>query len=225
MAPTVHQIKNGFVNIYLIIEPQGLTLIDSGTNSGFKAVTRTLANLGRNPSEIKHIVITHSDADHVGSAAALKAATGARLYASQIEADAVARGELSREARGGAFAQFAFGIISRLNPIRPAQIDQIVAEDDELPILGGLRIVSTPGHTPGHISLYAPEHRVLFAGDSLNAFGGKLSFSDGPVTWNYEIGTHSVDKQAQLGAQTVFCGHGLAVHNPVFPVHSVVGSR
>lgn len=217
MAPTVHQIKNGYVNIYLIVEPDGLTLIDTGTNSGLKAVLRTLKHIGRSPSEIKHVVITHSDADHVGSAAAIKVATGAKLYASQIEAEALAHGQSSREPQGGAFAQFAFGIIGRINPIRPAEVDQIIEDEDELPILGGLRVLATPGHTPDHISLYSPTYKTLFAGDSMIALGGKLNFLDGPVTWNYSVGMHSVYKQSLLGAQTVFCGHGPAIQNPLFP--------
>lgn len=217
MMPTVHQIKNGFVNIYLIAEPDGLTLIDTGLPSGFKAVTRTLKRIGHSLHDIKHIILTHADPDHMGSTATLKAATGAKLYASQIEADALARGERSRELKGSALTLFAFDVIERLNPIVPVEADQIVEDEDELPILGGLRIIATPGHTPDYISLYAPEYRTLFAGDSMTALGGKLNFVDAPVTWNYSIGMHSVYKQSQLGAQTVFCGHGSAVQEPVFP--------
>lgn len=218
MSPTVHQIKNGFVNIYLIVEPGGLTLVDAGTGSGHKAVMRTLAQLGRSPNEIKQIVITHADPDHIGSAATLKALTGAKLYASQIEADALTQGHSSREPKGNALVRSTFGLMTRLSSIKPAEADQIIEDEDELPILGGLRVIATPGHTPDHISLYAPQYRTLFAGDSLISLRGKLNFLDGPVTWNYDIGKHSVFKQSQLGAQIVFCGHGAAVRNPVFPL-------
>jgi len=69
-------------------------------------------------------------------------------------------------------------------------------------------VLATPGHTPGHCSFYAPAYGVLFAGDSLMAFGGSLSCSDGPVTWDYARGRESVQLQATLGARMVCCGHG-----------------
>ena len=67
----VYQLPNSFVNLYLILEQHGLTLIDTGLQkSGAAVVLAALAQLGRQPSDLKRILITHADPDHIGSVAA-----------------------------------------------------------------------------------------------------------------------------------------------------------
>ena len=78
-------------------------------------------------------------------------------------------------------------------------------------------MLATPGHTPGHLSFFAPALGVLIAGDSMNATSGSLQFKPAPVHWNYEEGLNSMRKQAQLGARTVYCGHGPMIENATFP--------
>lgn len=221
MAPVVHQIHDLFVNMYLIVEPEGLTLIDTGTNGGYNAVKRSLERMGRGFQDITRILITHADPDHIGGLARIKAASGAKVYASQIEAEAIERGQSSREIRVSGIGKPLFGLFNALTPITPAMVDEILESEDELPVLGGMYVVSTPGHTPGHISFYAPQHRALFVGDSLVAMGGKLNFTNGPVTWNYDIGRESVRRQAELGAEMVFCGHGPVIRTAENPFPSL----
>lgn len=94
IIPNVHQLNNRFVNLYLIVEPDGLTLVDTGlAKSGPKMVLEQIAKLGKQPGDLKRILITHADPDHTGGAAALKAKTGAKLYASRVEAKAIEAGK------------------------------------------------------------------------------------------------------------------------------------
>lgn len=211
MQARLYQIRDGFVNMYLIAEPQGLTLVDSGTRAGAAAVLRALERLGYQPADLKHILITHSDPDHAGGAAALRRATGAALYASPHEAQAMARGQISRAFRGGRLARALFALSSLAMPIAPVQADRIIDEGALLPVLGGLVALATPGHTPGHLSFFAPGPGLLFAGDSLLSGRHGLEFRDAPVTWDYALGCASVRKQARLGARRVLCGHGPVV--------------
>ena len=211
MTPRIHQVRDRFVNIYIIVEDDGLSIIDTGTPNGETVLLRSLEKMGRVPQDIHSILITHSDPDHIGSAAVMKQASGARVFASQIEGDALAHGHTSREIKGNALTKQLFNLLARPNSLRPTSVDETVAEGDVLPMLGGLHVVATPGHTPGHVSFYAPAYKTLFAGDSMMALGGKLGFNDGPVTWDYAQGIASVQKQAALGAEQVFCGHGSAV--------------
>jgi glyoxylase-like metal-dependent hydrolase (beta-lactamase superfamily II) len=210
VVPGVYQLNNRFVNLYLIAEPDGLTLVDAGiAGSGAALVLRTIAQLGRQPTELARILITHADPDHYGSAAELRRLTGARICASAMSAAAMARGEMSRPVRGGALVRGLFGLFGRLMmPMTPTPVDEILVAGQTLSILGGLSVVASPGHTPDHLSFYAPAHRLLFAGDSLNAMGGKLRFVDGPVTWDYQRGRQSVREQAALGAEVIAVGHG-----------------
>jgi glyoxylase-like metal-dependent hydrolase (beta-lactamase superfamily II) len=85
-------------------------------------------------------------------------------------------------------------------------------------VLGGLKAIFTPGHTPGHVSFYSQSKKILFAGDSLNTMGGKLQFTDGPFTGDFVQGQNSVRIEAALGAEIVCCGHGVPLQgNLKFP--------
>jgi glyoxylase-like metal-dependent hydrolase (beta-lactamase superfamily II) len=201
----VHVLKNSFVNLYLILEPEGLTLIDTGMpKSGAKLVLETINSLGRKPTDLKHILITHADVDHTGSVQALKAATGANVYASRHDGEKMALGLFGRPGKGIA------GFMTKvLLPAPPPQAADVFLEDgQELPVLGGLKALFTPGHTPGHVSYFSSSQKILFAGDSLNTMGGKLQFMAGPFTDDFVQGQNSVRIQAALGTEIVCCGHG-----------------
>jgi glyoxylase-like metal-dependent hydrolase (beta-lactamase superfamily II) len=212
ILPGIHQLKNTFVNLYLIEEDDGLTLIDAGVGrSGPKLVLETIQSLGHKPGDLKRILITHSDPDHTGGAAELKRATGATILASQHEADAMAKGQAGRPPKV-ALIGFIMGLM--IPKITPQKADGVLKDGQILPVLGGLRVIATPGHTPEHVSYHAPSRRVLFAGDSMMALGGKLSWRDGPFTWNMDRGKDSVRAQSKLDADAVCCGHGPVVRGP-----------
>ena len=77
----VHIIPEVFSNTYLLIDPDGLTLIDSGLPHSEKKILAYVTSLGKSADEVKRIILTHSDLDHIGSLAALHKATGAQTYA------------------------------------------------------------------------------------------------------------------------------------------------
>ena len=218
----IRRLNNNFVNLYLINDPDGLTVIDTGlARSGPKLVLKAIADMGRRPADLKRILITHADPDHTGGAAELKAKTGARIYASKIEAEAIEAGTTSREVQGGAFMKAVFSVMGKvMMPLAPAHVDEIIMHGQVLPVLGGLQVIATPGHTPGHVSFYAPAHHILIAGDSMNASSGSLKFEPAPVHWSYEKGCESVKVEAGLNARVVCCGHGHVIEGaPVaFPL-------
>ena len=76
IVPRVYAISLGFVNTF-VIDVDGLTLIDTGVSSSVERIIAAVRALGRQPTEIKHILLTHCHADHTGSLQALKAVTGA----------------------------------------------------------------------------------------------------------------------------------------------------
>ncbi len=221
-------IENVFVvpgivaNLYIIRDPDGLTLIDAGLPRSEKKVLSYVANLGKSASDVKRIILTHSDLDHVGSLAALQKATGAHTYASQIEADAIATGQPSRQIQSSGFSlrRVLFALLGPFFKGTPVQVDEILTEGQTLSILGGLHVLETPGHTPGHISLHAPEAGILFCGNSMVTDENVIHGSRPSVTWDQEKAKESVQKQAALGAQIVCSGHGPVVKDAAgkFPV-------
>ncbi len=209
----VHLIPSAIVNVYLIVDPDGLTLIDTGLPNHAKKVLKYIAGLGREPTDLRRIIITHADGDHVGALAQLKTATGAKVYASPIEAQAIAAGRSSRPLKAQGFQKILMGLIEPLFKVKPATVDELLNDGDELPVLGGLRVIETHGHTPGHISLFAPAVSVLFGGDSMTSRNGQLRTSRGMTTWDESQARTAMRIQAALGVQIVCVGHGPVIMN------------
>jgi len=209
-------------NPYLIADADGLTVIDTGLPRSEKKILAYVASLGKRSQDVKRIIITHADFDHIGGMAALQAATGARTYASRIEADAIAQGKSSREINPSGFSlrRMLFALMRPFMKATPLKVDEILAEGDTLPVLGGLRVLETPGHTPGHISLFAPSAKILFCGDSMVSDQNGLQGSRPGITWDETKARESERKQATLGANIVCSGHGSVVTdaNGKFPV-------
>ncbi len=200
-------------NTYILIDPDGLTIIDSGLPRSEKKILAYVTSLGKSAQDVKRIILTHSDIDHVGSLAALQKATGARTVASKIEADAIAAGKPSRviQPTGFSVRRMLLGLLRPFIKAAPLQVDEIVADGQTLPILGGLRVIETPGHTPGHISLFAPAVSILFCGDSMVTDETRIYGSRPGLTWDDTKARESERKQAALGARIVCSGHGPVV--------------
>ena len=212
VSPKVHLISGVIANVYLVIDADGLTLIDAGLPGSEKKILNYVQERGYAPKDLRRIVVTHADTDHVGGLGALKHLSGARVYASAIEAAAVSHGRSSRQAQPAQLARRLLLMLSRgLFRPRPVEVDQIVAEGETLPILGGLQVIETPGHSPGHISLFSPSTGILFTGDSIIARAGRLTGSVPACTWDADKAAASVRRQAALSARVVCPGHGMVV--------------
>jgi len=213
ITDNIHLIPNVQANSYLILEPDGLTIIDTGMPFSEKQTLKYVASLGRSAEEIKHILITHADLDHYGCLAALKQASGARTYASQPEAEAMEKGISSRPVKRdiGRFQGFMIRLAGKLLKPTPIRVDEILTDGQILPVLGGLQVVETPGHSPGHLSYYAPHARVLFCGDSMKSNDKGLRASRSRNNWDQTMADASMRKQSALGAQIVCPGHGPVV--------------
>ncbi len=214
IIPNVHLVPNVLANPYLIIDPDGLTLIDTGLPGSHKKILKYMTGLGHKPTDLKRILLTHSDLDHVGGLAALKKASGARVYASAIEAEAIAKGEPSRRIAPAQFTRRIFmAVIGRFVKASPVRVDEILSEGQILPMLGGLKVVETAGHTPGHLSFFASSAGILFVGDSIVADGTGLHGSRPSLSWDVNKAAESVRKQTALNPRIVCSGHGPVVRD------------
>jgi glyoxylase-like metal-dependent hydrolase (beta-lactamase superfamily II) len=200
-------------NPYIIVDADGLTLIDTGIPHSEKKILAYIASLGKSAQDVKRIILTHSDFDHVGSLAALHKATGARTYASPVEAAAIAAGKSSRpiKRKGFSMRRLLFGLMRPFIKSTFFQVDETLSDGQVLPVLGGLRVVETIGHTPGHISLFAPAAGILFCGDSMVTDESGIHGSRSNFTWDEAKAREAEKKQAALGARIVCSGHGPVV--------------
>ncbi len=212
IVPGLYRIADFLSTSYLIVTQEGLALIDAGIAGGHKRILRAIARLGYEPTPLRHILITHADGDHVGGLVPLVAASGAQVYASALEAQALACGQFSRPLRLHGLPRFLFWLARPLYRVTPFDATEVVKEGDILPGLGGLHVVETPGHTPGHLSFFAPASGILFAGDSIAYHNGKLRRPFALVTWDEQLALASLRKQAALQPQIVCLGHGPVVY-------------
>jgi glyoxylase-like metal-dependent hydrolase (beta-lactamase superfamily II) len=190
-------------NAYLLVDPDGLTIIDTGLPHSERKILAYVSGLGKSARDVKRILITHADIDHVGSLAALHKASGARTYASQVEAAAIAAGKSSREIRPAGFSpqRLFFSLMRPFITTQPFQVEEIVVDGQVLPALGGLRVLDTCGHTPGHISLFAPVPGALFCGDSMVTDESGIHGSRSGLTWDDAKAKAAVSAQASPVAQ------------------------
>ncbi len=200
-------------NPYILVDIDGLTVIDAGLPRSEKKILAYVASLGRSARDVKRIILTHADLDHVGGLAALYKSTGARTYASKLEADAIAAGKPSRQIQSSGFSlqRIMFALLRPFMKAKPFQVDEILTDGQILPALGGLHVIDTAGHTPGHISLFAPAVGVLFSGDSIVVDKDGVHGSRSGLTWDDAKAKEAVRKQSALGARIICSGHGPVV--------------
>jgi glyoxylase-like metal-dependent hydrolase (beta-lactamase superfamily II) len=204
----VHLIPHVTCNTYLIVEADGLTLIDTGLPGSARRILRYISSLGRDARDLKRILLTHSDWDHIGSLRPLQKATGARTFASELEARALSEARSSRPAKLPASTPFLRKLKRFFFKPRPFKVDEVLKDGQVLPVLGRLRVLDTAGHCPGHISFFAEAQRLLFCGDSMVTEEGRILGSRPVFTWDAAMAQDAVKKQAALGARILCSGHG-----------------
>jgi glyoxylase-like metal-dependent hydrolase (beta-lactamase superfamily II) len=212
IVQNIHLIPNIIANPFLIIDSDGLTLIDTGIPGSEKKILKYIAETGHKSTDLKHILITHADFDHTGGLAALKKTSGAPVYASEIESKAIATGWSSRYPKPNNLkTRIMYALAFPFTKTTPVQVENYLRDGQMLDILGGLQVVSTPGHTPGHLSFFIPSTKVLFTGDSIFSDHDQLFKSVEDNTWDQVKAVASVRKQVALDASIVCPGHGSVV--------------
>jgi glyoxylase-like metal-dependent hydrolase (beta-lactamase superfamily II) len=87
-------------------------------------------------------------------------------------------------------------------------VDRTLSEGEELPYCGGITVVYTPGHTPGHICLYIKRYKILIAGDALQVQSGVLIQAPQSTNFDTDLSIESLKKITQYDVETVICYHG-----------------
>ncbi|HXQ92391.1 MAG TPA: MBL fold metallo-hydrolase [Nitrososphaerales archaeon] len=206
ILPGVHQIVGVNANSYLIQESDGsLILIDAGMSTGGKKILEYVkTNLSKQPSDLKTIVLTHAHIDHIRGVSAIKKATGAKVAIHVQDADFLSRKKKLPAPKG--VTGFIFRVFSVFIQSAAVEPDIRLSENDK--IGSSLKIVHTPGHTPGSISLYDQGKRLVFVGDAITNRGGKLQGSIKQFSVDLQQADRSVEKISALDFETLLSGHG-----------------
>ncbi len=199
IAPGVHAVPLLGATGHLICEDR-LTLIDAGLPGSSRRLESYVAGLGRSLDELVRIVCTHGHPDHVGGVRELSA-DGLDVFmhaADEAALQVTLREALRRPSRGKLFAYTA----------RTPEGTIPIEDGDVLPLLGGLEVIHTPGHTAGSVCLYAARDRILFVGDALETRRGKVGFASAIFSDDFTQARASVQRMAERDVNTIIFGHG-----------------
>lgn len=216
LAPHLHRLGNDIVAAYLIDLPEGITLVDAGLPGHWRDLQRTLREIGRPLSDVRGLVLTHGDGDHIGFAERLRRETGVPVYIHAADAHRVRTGEKPKTAMGPArigatLGFFAYGI--RKNALRTPHVSELHEVDDGavLPLPGAPVVVGMPGHSPGSIAVHVPAVDAVFVGDALttrHVLTGRTGAQPAPFTDEPAEALASLDRLAAVRASWVLPGHG-----------------
>src|SRR5215218_2278673 len=206
--PRSPQERESFLNLTLIVdEHNGTTLVDAGLPDQTETIGSALVEAGIGVRDLRRIIFTHQDLDHIGSGAALVRESGARVLAHPADAP-----HIEGKQR---LLKFTPEMLERrpqmrevLERLEPVGVDEQVENGSRLDLAGGTRVIFTPGHTPGHISLYLEGSKILIAGDAVTAEGGYLNGPNPSATLDMRTAIQSVKRLADLDIDTIVCYHG-----------------
>ena len=214
VAPGIYCIyrKSYYNCTYLIHRNEEVILIDASMKSDGGDVFYAMKQLKLPLESIKAILITHWHNDHTAGTKAVKDATQAKVYCHPADVPnmdhSLGRNPFYKRIADavpelGPMVLFK-GLIGEMVP-RAVKIDETI-EDGDI-ICNSFEVITTPGHTPGHVAIYDQESKTLFAGDALACIRGKLRFMARPVTPDLPNARQSMKKVLERDIQLICPGH------------------
>jgi glyoxylase-like metal-dependent hydrolase (beta-lactamase superfamily II) len=219
IANGLYRVGSDIVNSYLIVDKDGVTIIDAGLPGYWKRLAAELAAIGKNLGDVRALILTHGDTDHIGFAARLYRETGIAAYIHKADVD---RARLIVKKPNSGWGPVKIGPLtgflwySARNGglrIKPATELKTVEDNEVLDVPGSPRIIHTPGHTPGSVTVHVPAVDALFPGDMMttrNVLTGVTGPKPAPFTLEPAQAVASLDRIEGVDATWLLPGHGPA---------------
>ena len=219
LAPSIRRLgTSSLVNTYLVEHQDGITVVDAGLPGHWTDLQRELAAIGRPIAEVRALLLTHADVDHVGFAERLRREAGVAVYVGAGDAPR-ARGEGGGKSAatrdpirlGPALGFFAFGLTH--GGLRSTPIARVspVAGRTTLDVPGSPEVIPLPGHTPGSVAYRFGADGAIFMGDAMttrSVVSGVVGPALGPFTVDPARALASLDVLDGVEADLVLPGHG-----------------
>ncbi|GLC82358.1 hypothetical protein LBYZC6_44720 [Lacrimispora brassicae] len=173
---------------------------------------------GVHPGSLTKVVITHHDDDHMGALYEIKE----KYPDVKVVAGSLESGYISGERKSLRLLQaeemldvlpedqkpFGIQFCESLRRVRPVPVDIMVKAGDHFDWAGGCEILETPGHMPGHISLYFKESNSVITGDAAVIHGNQLVIANPQFTLDLNRAKDSLEKLISLNGDRYYCYHG-----------------
>ncbi len=205
---------NSDINVVAVVEEDGSAhIVDSGDPGFGEQILSYLREHVRDPPKIRNLILTHFDADHSGSAAELKRLTGCTIMAPEFDAEIIAGRRYTNEEMRRVLPAYAPGEIQALErkiepqEIPPVPVDRVLHGDEQLNIVGGVKVIRVPGHTPGHIVLHLPRLSALITGDVMTVPDGRIRPPKPQYTPSPERAIRSLKNLAKLEFEILVAYH------------------
>jgi glyoxylase-like metal-dependent hydrolase (beta-lactamase superfamily II) len=216
LAPSLHRLGSSLVNSYLVEDGGLVTIIDAGLPGYWSDLTRELGAMGRSLDNVRAVVLTHGDTDHIGFAERIHRERGVPVYVHELDA-ARARGEVKKPMSSwgpvklGPLMGF-LAYTARKGGLRIPPLTEVVTfTEGTLDVPGSPRIIHVPGHTPGSVAIHVPAVDAIFMGDAFttrSVLTGAEGPQPGPFTLDLKAARASLAKLDPIEATWALPGHG-----------------
>ena len=206
-----------FVYPTVIKDGSNLTLIDTGYPKQIEYIKSALEKDGLDINNIKTIILTHQDIDHIGNVKdILNLVPDIQIISYNEEAEYINGNKTAckveymernldkMDEKGKTFYYF-FKTFFENNKIN---VDKVVKNGDVISKGEDMQVIATPGHTQGHMCLYIEKYKLLIAGDLLLVKDGNITMCPKELNYNNDMYLQSVDKIRNLEIESIICFHG-----------------
>lgn len=201
-----------FVNSFAFVEEDGsVTLVDTGVRKAPPRIVAGLAAIGKHPKDVQRILLTHAHPDHAGGAAEMARRTGAPVSVHDGDRSWCEAGEVLAKPRETSLLGRLLMRASKPT-FEPFEPGPALHDGEVLPVAGGLRVVHTPGHSPGHVALLHEPSGVLVTGDSIfNVL--RLRLSPKSLCADFQLTRQTAHRLGELDYDVAAFTHGTEIRD------------
>jgi len=207
VASWVYQLSVMKVAVTIVMDGDQAVVLDAGFRITPQRVQAFLETQGLHPRQVTHILVWHYHPDDIGGLHRLQLLTGAQVGAHPTEAPAIRGDEPFPNPFVESFLSPMLGELAKAVTPQPAQVDLLLEDDMVVDVAGGIRVIHTPGHTPGSVCFHLLDRGLLFVGDALQDWFGRLDLPSLIFTADMAAARASIQRLATVDFDTLCFGH------------------